>query len=405
MCGIVGVISPQPLTKENVDLFKNAFKKTESRGRDACGIYHYPAKMKYRFTGSVSEMLDKEEDKLSSYIEKESIILGHTRASTQGNSENNDNNHPFSTKNFVMAHNGVINNDEDVRKLFKIPKKDIFRKGHKTPETDSYVIIWLIEHFYEKEKDVVKAIQETTKLIGGGYACWLFHKDTKDVYLFRNSNPIDIGFIPESNTILFASDEDFYEHYKENAKGLDFLGGFFNYAISSKSLEEKIIYKILYGNKKIEEYEFEIKPYGTSILPEEKEEEIVEEIENVGTNEEEQINDGENLDDEDNKKVLEKLGFNPITNYNNGNIKIVVPKMYKKMVKEIGFHVSKKGKVNISSLAMKNLVTGLYNKIEDEKIKKFIDDLGMSTDETEEESEEISTQEIEDGLNRAEDSI
>ena len=69
------------------------------------------------------------------------VIMGHTRMTTQGNERKNHNNHPFpgTVKDcqFALAHNGVLYNDLQLRKEYKLPATKI--------ETDSYVATQLIE--------------------------------------------------------------------------------------------------------------------------------------------------------------------------------------------------------------------------------------------------------------------
>lgn len=49
-------------------------------------------------------------------------VMGHTRYTTQGSQEFNQNNHPFrghADKEFALAHNGVLSNDLELRKINK----------------------------------------------------------------------------------------------------------------------------------------------------------------------------------------------------------------------------------------------------------------------------------------------
>ncbi len=76
--------------------------------------------------------------------------MGHTRLATQGDKENNYNNHPFygkADKAFAFAHNGVLYNDTVLRKSYNLPKTNI--------ETDSYVAVQLIE---KPQKSIFKTL-------------------------------------------------------------------------------------------------------------------------------------------------------------------------------------------------------------------------------------------------------
>lgn len=65
------------------------------------------------------------------------VVMGHTRMTTQGNEKQNYNNHPFrgycKDTTFSLAHNGVLYNEQKLRREFLLPKTKI--------ETDSYVAV------------------------------------------------------------------------------------------------------------------------------------------------------------------------------------------------------------------------------------------------------------------------
>lgn len=212
MCGICGVIRldktefPKCMKIRAIKLLE----EIESRGRSAFGFYVLNPEYNYYITekrkdikghlfkikGSVTSFFKDLQGEIS--LDGVSIFLGHTRAPTSGSTDNNENNHPFMTKDFILAHNGTISNDKELKEMFKLDYES---------ECDSAVIIHLIQHFYDKYKDVVKAIQETTKLLSGSYACWLYHKKSETVYLFRHSNPICYYIDKRNRCLLFASEQ------------------------------------------------------------------------------------------------------------------------------------------------------------------------------------------------------
>ena len=71
-------------------------------------------------------------------------MMGHTRMATQGNCRKNYNNHPFPGRAggqaFALAHNGVLSNDDILRRKLALPETKI--------ETDSYVAVQLIEYVF-----------------------------------------------------------------------------------------------------------------------------------------------------------------------------------------------------------------------------------------------------------------
>ena len=213
MCGIGGIISNngKPLSKEVMEKVPKLISELESRGQDAWGIYLSEAGKKQKNLNCWEEdkSLNGELFKISKsftdwskslkgkmYLKNIRTALVHTRAETKGSSDENKNNHPFHTKDFVLAHNGVISNAELLKDDYNL-NYDI--------ETDSYIIIALIQKFVDEGDEIVDAIRHTISLLVGSFACWLYHKKTGDVYLFRDTNPLNYYIDKENNTFLFAS--------------------------------------------------------------------------------------------------------------------------------------------------------------------------------------------------------
>ena len=64
-------------------------------------------------------------------------VMGHTRMTTQGSAKMNYNNHPFfgcvKGKCFALAHNGVIWNDLELRRIKHLPRTKV--------QTDSFIAV------------------------------------------------------------------------------------------------------------------------------------------------------------------------------------------------------------------------------------------------------------------------
>lgn len=178
MCGVAGfVFSKNPPEK----WFKRITKMlilSESRGNHATGIFLWDGKKSITIKKPVGA---EKFVKLPEYKHlakwKPRVCLAHTRWATQGNPQVNANNHPLVTRNFVLIHNGVISNDKELRERYRLAR---------LPEVDSYVIIALIEKFYDIYHSVKRAIDYTQELLEGSYVCVVFDKNTGTVYKFRN---------------------------------------------------------------------------------------------------------------------------------------------------------------------------------------------------------------------------
>jgi len=241
MCGICGIIGINKLTDEDLKIFQQMLVSCESRGTDAFG--YYTEKELFKIKGSVSDYLKKHKTLYKKWSNSK-FVLAHTRATTTGDAKVNINNHPFETKNFVLGHNGIISNHDEI-------------KHDTTIETDSYVIIHLIQKEYEIDGNIVEAIKRTTKQISGSYACWLVDKQTGDIYLFRHSNPIEIRYIPDRKAVIFASELNMMVPFIEK----ETLFGFWK-SLSWATIAEDNIYEITTKGELFDWGKFETKQFG-----------------------------------------------------------------------------------------------------------------------------------------------
>ena len=229
MCGIIGMINYNGITKSQRVIFEQMFVNCQSRGTDAFGYVSYPKNYIFKKKGEAYKHISKND---LQNVYNNNIVLGHTRFATTGSEKRNMNNHPFETRDFVMAHNGVIQNNTNFEFESNIKKKSDI-------ETDSVVIVKSIQEQFEKHKDVEMAIKETTKKLYGSYACWVLFKKTGSVFLFRHGNPIEIAYNKEEDYVVFASEEEFYKfvEVKSSLKG-------FKDTLSMGEIEEDTVYRL-----------------------------------------------------------------------------------------------------------------------------------------------------------------
>jgi glucosamine 6-phosphate synthetase-like amidotransferase/phosphosugar isomerase protein len=128
------------------------------------------------------------------------IVMGHTRMTTQGSALRNENNHPFRGKagntNFALAHNGILYNDRTLRKEFKLPASKI--------ETDSYIAVQLLEQLGRTDFAGLQAMAE--ELEGSFTITALTEQD--ELYFIKGNNPMCIYHYPEAKLYVYASTED-----------------------------------------------------------------------------------------------------------------------------------------------------------------------------------------------------
>lgn len=128
------------------------------------------------------------------------VIMGHTRMTTQGTERKNHNNHPFSGETtdgqFALAHNGVLYNDVQLRREYKLPATKI--------ETDSYVAAQLLENSGTLNFNGMQYMAE--KLEGSFTITVLSNND--DLYFIKGDNPMCLYHYPERGLYIYASTEE-----------------------------------------------------------------------------------------------------------------------------------------------------------------------------------------------------
>ena len=133
MCSLFGIIdysNALPTAARKI-ILRELSKECEVRGTDATGI-------SFNTLGSLK--IYKKPVKASKFNFRlpfdSKVIMGHTRMTTKGNQNVNINNHPFPGHvpgmNFSLAHNGVLRNDEALRKSMKLPDTNIETDSLKT---------------------------------------------------------------------------------------------------------------------------------------------------------------------------------------------------------------------------------------------------------------------------------
>ena len=192
MCGIVGYIGP----KEASEFLMEGLSKLEYRGYDSAGIaVHDGSQIIVEKTiGRLANL----ENKLKHGALKGSLGIGHTRWATHGRpSDVNSHPHTDCTGNFVVVHNGIIEN-------YMHLKEQLIAKGHIfTSETDTEVVAHLLEEYYDG--DFEASVRKVLDDISGSYALVFMTKfEPGTIICTKQDNPLVIGLGEGENFI--ASD-------------------------------------------------------------------------------------------------------------------------------------------------------------------------------------------------------
>ncbi|MCJ0930195.1 glutamine--fructose-6-phosphate transaminase (isomerizing) [Virgibacillus halodenitrificans] len=192
MCGIVGYIG-QNDTKE---VLLNGLEKLEYRGYDSAGIAMLNNEGVHvtKVKGRIAVLRDRVEPSIHA-----TMGIGHTRWATHGvPSEENAHPHQSASGRFTLVHNGVIENYHDI-------KKDHLQSTNFVSETDTEVIVQLIEKLHDEYQDTKESFRQALKLLKGSYAIGLIdHEDQDTLYVAKNKSPLLVGIGEGFN--LVASD-------------------------------------------------------------------------------------------------------------------------------------------------------------------------------------------------------
>ena len=128
------------------------------------------------------------------------VVMGHTRMTTQGSAKRNRNNHPFlghtDSGDFAFAHNGVLYNDDLLRRSHHLSKTRI--------ETDSYIGVQLIE---QKKALNFSSLRYMAEQVEGSFAFTVL--DNRDgLWFVKGDSPMCIYHIPRLGVYAYASTEE-----------------------------------------------------------------------------------------------------------------------------------------------------------------------------------------------------
>jgi len=186
VCGIVGYIGE----KDATPIILNGLKKLEYRGYDSAGIaVLQDGKIEVRReAGKLSRL----EALVASQPIAGKLGIGHTRWATHGEpSSRNAHPHLGSTGEVVLVHNGIVENFLELR-------EDLISEGVDfKSDTDTEVIVHLVEKFLSVEKDFVRAVQRTLLELKGAHGIVVFSALEPDKIVtarIGNAGGVVIGF-------------------------------------------------------------------------------------------------------------------------------------------------------------------------------------------------------------------
>ncbi|MGN5650764.1 glutamine--fructose-6-phosphate transaminase (isomerizing) [Bacillus sp. Brlt_9] len=192
MCGIVGYIGLEPAQGHLI----SGLSKLEYRGYDSAGI----ATMEngkitiYKQKGRIKDL-----QTILNSDNNATIGIGHTRWATHGPAtKSNAHPHSSTTARFVLVHNGIIENYNEL-------KNEYLNDIQFNSDTDTEVIVHLLEKMSNDSSDTFEAFRKTIQLLDGSYALAMLDKEhPENLYAAKNKSPLLIGTSKNANVV--ASD-------------------------------------------------------------------------------------------------------------------------------------------------------------------------------------------------------
>lgn len=242
MCGIFGYIG----NKQNAAiLVLEGLKTLEYRGYDSWGIAVVKSKI------IIKKRAGKIGNATVSDLPDSNFALGHTRWATHGGvTDTNAHPHFDCTNNLAIVHNGIVENYEEI-------KEELIGKNHHfISETDSEVIVHLIEE-YNRIESFKEAVRKSFLKLKGRNAIIVMSAKENSMIVVKNGSPIVIGIGNKENFV--ASDASALLPYTKKVIYLeDFQVAMINEAkISITSVEDNkpVKTKIITLDWKVEEVE------------------------------------------------------------------------------------------------------------------------------------------------------
>jgi glucosamine 6-phosphate synthetase-like amidotransferase/phosphosugar isomerase protein len=199
MCGIY--------CSNDLSTFEVLQQANKKRGNFSTGIFYCYNKANYKIIKEKGN-IDFNKDKIPT--DKGFLYLGHNQAPTgTGRDWKEETSHPFLVGDWIVAHNGVLTNFEEL--------KDEYVPMHDNP-VDSSIIPALLDEFEynhgpcEDAETEVQNILYTIEKLKGTFALWIINIKTMNIYIARQGSTL---FYKDSNISSIRGCD-----YKEVSQGI-----------------------------------------------------------------------------------------------------------------------------------------------------------------------------------------
>ncbi len=183
MCGIVGAVTERRVS----NILLEGLQRLEYRGYDSAGLATLESDqeiLRNRQIGKVANLVAE----VAKIDLNGTIGIAHTRWATHG-AVLVENTHPhMSGDNLALVHNGIIENNQ-------LLKAQLQEKGYQfVSDTDSEVIVHLIDSQLESGISLVEAVRKSVKRLDGAYAIAVLSTEFPDrIVAARSGCPLVVG--------------------------------------------------------------------------------------------------------------------------------------------------------------------------------------------------------------------
>jgi len=213
MCGQLGIIFGTKRRRQKeidhlTDLFTDLLLLSEKRGPHATGIAWLNRDGEHGLYKQPVPAQEFVEDRkygrvISGVSNKTTILMGHTRWQTRGDSRNNLNNHPIKTKVILGTHNGTITNADRLFRRYKLPR---------VAEVDSEIIFRIADSvLHESSIDTDRLAGKLLLCRGQMSAVMASKTDPETIIVIKGNKPLELRYHKKYRVLMYASEGDFLD--------------------------------------------------------------------------------------------------------------------------------------------------------------------------------------------------
>lgn len=195
ICGIAGWVSWDEKVHPKVSTIHSMLRANQTRGQDAAGIAYLKGGEVYRRKAPITanKLIETLTTPEWEEISHSPIGLLHTRAQTKGSSKQNTNNHPVSGFGWLVVHNGMIMNDDDLYDYYK---------AERFAEVDTAAIPLVLS----RGETLDDQIKQITTLGGSAtFAAWQVSAPRRVILARLGHNELYMFLDPVSKILYFSS--------------------------------------------------------------------------------------------------------------------------------------------------------------------------------------------------------